>query len=263
MFINAVLFGVEENTRRLMNYQQQDEPKKQPNYKLYAISGAIAGFAQSFLLSPIELIKIRMQLPNTVYTNTFTCARNLLLSKHGGSLSQLMRGTCLTVLRDVPAVTVYFISFEYLCNMHSMHRDQLSVFNLMLAGGTAGCLSWLFTYPIDVIKTRYQAADAGKYASMGDCLRSTMKSEGWGGFWRGLAPTLIRAFPNSAATFAVVNLFYRLSTDLSILRRPSRCLSSPFAASASFNDLNEIEMHSFQRYIYSDAIIDLNQIKCK
>ena len=189
MFINAILFGVEENTRKFLHSNDADK-KHAPlpcNYMLFGISGAIAGFTQSILLSPIELVKIKMQLPSSPYVSTRACALELLKDR------RIMRGTGLTIARDVPAITIYFLSFEYLCNRFSQgagSRDSLGVLDLMMAGGTAGCLSWLFTYPIDVVKTRFQA-DTG-YRGALDCFRSTLGSEGYMGFWRGLTPTLIR-----------------------------------------------------------------------
>ena len=140
MFINAILFGVEENVRSRLNLKQLDreEPRcTKGNYKLFAISGAIAGLTQSFLLSPVELVKIKMQIPNCAYLNTWHCAKDLLTNKHYGYLT---RGMFLTIFRDVPAVSSYFIGFEFICNSFTKPRENLTIVNLLLAGGFAGCL---------------------------------------------------------------------------------------------------------------------------
>jgi solute carrier family 25 carnitine/acylcarnitine transporter 20/29 len=213
MAINAILFGVEEKVRHTLSppplsSTTSSKTKKQPcieYYKLYAMSGAVAGFTQAFLLSPLELIKIKMQLPNSGYLNTWHCAHDLFTRR---GYKFLTRGTMLTILRDVPAVSAYFVSFELACNSFSACRDNLAIFNLLVAGGVAGCVSWIVTYPIDVIKTRYQADTA--YLGMRDCFRKTLRYEGYMGFWRGVAPTLLRAFPNNAAIFATVTLFNRI-----------------------------------------------------
>lgn len=198
MFINSILFGVEKNVRRSLtskeastNSVKQDGWPSAEQYKLYGLSGALAGFIQSFLLSPIELIKIRMQLPNSSYSSTWHCVRELASTERYGA--HLARGTLLTIIRDVPAVTTYFVGFEYACALaKSYHPNskQLSFCQLLAAGGFAGCLSWMVTYPIDVVKTRYQADES--YKSMWQCVRRTLYTEGFLGFWRGLTPTLIR-----------------------------------------------------------------------
>jgi hypothetical protein len=96
MFINAVLFGVEENVRNTLhlgeqktNYSINPTYKNFEYYKLYAISGAIAGFSQAILLSPVELVKIRMQIPSSTYSSSWSCAKDIL-SQTG--FKGLMRG---------------------------------------------------------------------------------------------------------------------------------------------------------------------------
>ncbi|KAF3357662.1 hypothetical protein VdG1_05765 [Verticillium dahliae VDG1] len=51
---------------------------------------------------------------------------------------------------------------------------------------------------------------AQRYATMRDCFAQTYRAEGLRGFWKGIAPTLLRAMPVSAATFATVELTMRL-----------------------------------------------------
>ncbi len=190
MFVNAVLFGVEEKVRNSLTLKYQNKDNKKPGleyYKTFAISGAIAGFTQSLILSPIELVKIKMQLPNCQYASTWHCAQDLFSRK---GFKYLTRGTSLTIIREVPAISSYFVGFELICNSLGSCRDSLTIFNLLMAGGFAGCLSWIMTYPIDVVKTRYQADSS--YTNVKDCVRKTLRSEGQMVFWRGLAPTLLR-----------------------------------------------------------------------
>jgi hypothetical protein len=100
MFINALLFGVEQNVRQ--NLRIDDSSMKNsfsPQYHLYAISGSIAGFTQAFLLSPVELVKIKMQITQSPHVSTWQCARDIVANKRGFRL--LARGTWLTVLRGI------------------------------------------------------------------------------------------------------------------------------------------------------------------
>jgi len=41
-----------------------------------------------------------------------------------------------------------------------------------MAGGTAGCLSWLVSYPMDVIKTYIQVSGEKKAPTIRDVIRS-------------------------------------------------------------------------------------------
>ena len=47
-----------------------------------------------------------------------------------------------------------------------MFRGKLSVGNTLFAGGMAGICNWLVAIPADVVKSRLQAAPAGKYTGI-------------------------------------------------------------------------------------------------
>ena len=108
-------------------------------------------------------------------------------------------------------------------------RSDVEAYKLAFYGGLAGEALWLSSYPLDVIKSKMQtdglgfipATTAGpstegkaaslqdqclakqKYATTRACIARTWQQEGVVGFWRGIGPTLARAMPVSAATFAV------------------------------------------------------------
>jgi len=80
---------------------------------------------------------------------------------------------------------------------------------LLLAGGVAGVAGWITTFPFDLVKTRVQATPAshvkrGFFHGGGLTISTIVQSwrnEGIRVFWRGLAPTLIRAIPVNMVTF--------------------------------------------------------------
>ena len=121
------------------------------------LSGFISGLFAGPLITPIDKLKINKQLGNSSNTNLF-------------------RGTTITSVRESFGTGIYFSSYNYLKNMNLIKGDL----NILLAGGNAGLLSWLLTYPIDVIKTRIQtgqekyiknAFNKGKlYNGLGICL---------------------------------------------------------------------------------------------
>jgi solute carrier family 25 carnitine/acylcarnitine transporter 20/29 len=94
----------------------------------------------------------------------------------------------------------------------SIHH--LGVLYLLLAGGLAGSLSWLATFPVDVIKSRFQAEINGKYSGLIDCVRQTYNAHGIRAFFRGLTTSLVRGFPVNAATLATVTMILRNVRDL-------------------------------------------------
>ncbi|KAK0169171.1 hypothetical protein PV327_011734 [Microctonus hyperodae] len=81
---------------------------------------------------------------------------------------------------------------------------------MLMAGGLSGIVSWVFTYPIDVIKSRLQADKNSRYVGAIDCLKKSLNEEGVRCLFKGLNSTILRAFPTNAATFTVVNWTIRL-----------------------------------------------------
>lgn len=72
--------------------------------------------------------------------------------------------------------------------------------------------SWTLTYPIDVIKSRMQVdgVSFSRYKNSYDCLKQTITSGGVPSLFRGITPTMMRAFPVNAVTFAVVTWTMRI-----------------------------------------------------
>ena len=131
------------------------------------------------------------------------------LSAHEGVLRGLYRGTAVTYLREAQAYGVWFLAFEYLMNAdakrNGVKREEISTPKVALYGGLAGEALWISSYPFDVVKSKMQSDGFGaeqKYRSMRDCFGKTWRAEGLGGFWKGIGPTLLRAMPVSAGTFA-------------------------------------------------------------
>lgn len=72
-----------------------------------------------------------------------------------------------------------------------------------LAGGFSGSCSWLFSYPIDYIKTVIQSQQIEniQYKSAIDCAKKKYKEEGIRTFFKGLGVTMMRSFPVNGVGF--------------------------------------------------------------
>ena len=116
----------------------------------------------------------------------------------------------MTIIREAQAYGIWFLTFEYLMNAdakrNQVRRNEISSLKVAAYGGLAGEALWLASYPLDVIKSKMQSDGFGKemrYRGMVDCFRQTWRTEGARGFSKGIGPTLLRAMPVSAGTFAV------------------------------------------------------------
>ncbi|CAK7271711.1 carrier protein ymc1 [Sporothrix epigloea] len=191
------------------------------SYGQYYAAGAYAGVTNSVLSGPIEHVRIRLQtqphsLAERLYKGPLDCVRQLV-SQGGGVARGLYRGQVVTVWREAQAYGVWFTSFEYLMNAdaarNKIDRKLVPAYKVAFYGGLAGEALWLASYPFDVIKSKMQT-DAlrpaeQRYKNLRDCVAQTFRAEGARGFWRGLGPTLLRAMPVSAGTFAVVEYTMR------------------------------------------------------
>lgn len=102
------------------------------------MSGALTGITTSPLISTMELYRIRRQ--------TFINSKNFKLNL----------GLGCTLLREIPAVSIYFGVYKYTREKLKTHDFY---FRSFVSGSLAGATSWLFNYPTDVIKTRIQSGE--------------------------------------------------------------------------------------------------------
>ena len=76
----------------------------------------------------------------------------------------------------------------------------------LVGGGIAGVLTWASSYPLDVVMSRMQAHAAlsrhgGTFRPLRWHFCEILRESGPLGFFRGLGPCLLRAFPVNAVIF--------------------------------------------------------------
>ncbi|KAI3455424.1 hypothetical protein Pfo_012087 [Paulownia fortunei] len=210
-FQNAIAFQTYAVLSRAFDTNPTaDDP---PSYKGVALGGIGTGAIQSLVLSPVELVKIRLQLQRKTndkanqsasHKGPVDVARSIFRAE---GWRGTYRGLGITVLRDAPAHGVYFWTYEYMREqLHPGCRKngQETFRTMLLAGGLAGVASWICCYPLDVLKTRIQAqshSSLSKYSGIVDCFRRSVKQEGYSVLWRGLGTAVARAFVVNGAVF--------------------------------------------------------------
>ncbi|XP_061397073.1 solute carrier family 25 member 45-like [Musca vetustissima] len=217
--INSILFGVYGNhLRQLRRVCHSDYQREQLEYKNMFIAGSIAGFVQSFVACPIELIKIRLQTHH--YYNKYIYGHRMTpfwmfkrIVKNDG-FSGLFRGLVPMMCRDVFPYGIYMLAYRYTTTyldqtefvqarrrLRSEDDTQVDFVVTTLAGAWAGILSWVCVIPFDVVKTIMQAEENRQYRSIWHCLNKNFKRYGWRSLFRGSWMLVVRAIPFNAATF--------------------------------------------------------------
>lgn len=115
----------------------------------------------------------------------------------------LYKGAGLTLLRDGPGSMAYYGAYELLkVKLAGVEKRQLTPFEIIMAGGCAGCANWIVAVPPDVLKSRFQTAPAGTYpGGVKQVVQELLQKEGVRSLYKGLGPAMLRAFPANAACF--------------------------------------------------------------
>lgn len=194
-------------------FMKKNERKNIQNLTLSQnmLSGFFAGFCNSFLISPIELIRIKLQTQGSVlrYNGTVDCATQIY--KFDG-LRGIYQGFCSSLLRECPAYAIYFGLYETLAMKHSarnsIRKENMPLKFTLLYGGISGIALWLFTFPFDVVKSRIQADNPAKrkYKNILSTFALIYKDSGVSGFFKGIAPCLMRAPLGNGLTFLTFEL---------------------------------------------------------
>eukprot|EP00985_Skeletonema_marinoi_P022960 scaffold14929_cov154-Skeletonema_marinoi.AAC.2 len=183
------------------------------------IGGTIGGIFQSFVMSPIELIKVSQQVVGTSVSKAATSVVSGLLPSSNNSKSSAWRGLGATLLRDGIPHGVWFVSYEFAkveltkmrngSNNNVMEGDDDSTTTTqdeiaipMLSGAFAATTAWGVGYPFDLIKTRIQAGKSvGIVSTARDIVKESKDGRACYGLYRGFGLKLLRSIPASAIGF--------------------------------------------------------------
>jgi ornithine carrier protein len=180
--------------------------------------GATAGAFASFLLTPIELVKCKMQVPLEPSGATAKPPGPLKIIAsvylHQG-LRGYWHGQLGTLIRETGGSAAWFganegtkILFRKFGPSSRLHRDEsLPIWQQMTAGAFAGMSYNFVFYPADTIKSQMQTEDVSKMTggrrSFGAVGKALWRQHGIRGFYRGCGITVARAAPSSAFIFTI------------------------------------------------------------
>jgi len=199
--IKSVAFSVNAIGLKLL---QQMSPTLTETSTLL-LAACFSGFITSFLVNPIERIKVMMQTHSKGnegdgYGNEIKCIQVIL--KNEGLFGLLGRGLTTTLAREVPSYGVYFFVYGFLSRLPL--SQSIGALAPLVNGALSGMASWLPVYPVDVVKTLLQNTDGitENVSSIG-LVKELYAEVGIGAFFDGLTPTLLKAAVQHAVTFFV------------------------------------------------------------
>ncbi|XP_029421870.1 solute carrier family 25 member 39 isoform X3 [Nannospalax galili] len=189
------------------------------------VAGALARMGTVTVISPLELVRTKLQAQHVSYRELATCVQ---ASVAQGGWRSLWLGWGPTALRDVPFSALYWFNYELVKSWLNGLRpkDQTSVGVSFVAGGISGTVAATLTLPFDVVKTQRQVALGGVEAvrvkpprvdSTWLLLQRIRAESGTKGLFAGFLPRIIKAAPSCAIMISTYELgksfFQRLNQE--------------------------------------------------
>ena len=180
------------------------------DYRVIFFSGLFTGYLNSFVCTPMELLKIQkqIQVKNAKDVSYLSIINEI---KASSGWSGLMKGLYLTNFRDSIGCASQFLAFKWVLDVFT-GEDQttkLKNWQFLLAGGFAGICGWFSCYPFDTIKSKYQSEKMEQRISFRfsskskTIIREIYQVSGIRGFYAGFLSILPRAFFSNAAKFYI------------------------------------------------------------
>ncbi|RPB02374.1 mitochondrial carrier [Choiromyces venosus 120613-1] len=197
--------------------------------KRVVIAGAFAGLVSRFVIAPLDVIKIRLQLqPIPTFTPTLptTASSTLTAVPPPPPLYRGILPTLIRILREetitglwkgnIPAELLYitygaaqFLTYRHLTTaldssafpFHNTLHPSLKYF---ISGGLAGAAATTVSYPFDLLRTRFAAQANGDrriYTSILHSIGQIRHSEGYAGFFRGWGAGVTQIVPYMGLVF--------------------------------------------------------------
>lgn len=188
-------------------------------------AGATAGLISRFVVAPLDVVKIRLQLQthslsdplsqrdlrgSPIYKGTLPTLRHIW--RHEG-ITGLWKGNVPAELMYVSYAAVQFTTYRSVTlamNRIFGERTVPKSVESFVAGAGAGATATMATYPLDLLRTRFAAQGNDRvYTSLRRAVLDIHRDEGFKGFFRGLGPGLIQIVP-------FMGLFFMLYEGLRI-----------------------------------------------
>lgn len=166
--------------------------------------GAVAGTVARLVVAPLDVLKIRFQIQSHThglyrYTTMTSALRTIVATE--GPLA-LWKGNIPALLMVTPYVSLQMATFYQL--KQSQYISLPDPYASLVLGAVSASVATLFTYPLDLLRTRFAAqSEPKRYPTIRHALRAMYHQNGLRAFYAGLQPTLIEIIPYIATHFAL------------------------------------------------------------
>ncbi|CAO2617584.1 Probable mitochondrial glutathione transporter SLC25A40 [Lemmus lemmus] len=184
------------------------------------VAGIVARFGAVTVISPLELIRTKMQSKKFSYKELHRFV-SMKVSEDGWI--SLWKGWAPTILRDVPFSAMYWYNYEilkkWLCEKSGLYEPTFMI--NFASGALSGSFAAVATLPFDVVKTQKQTQlwtySGGRvpvplHLSTWAIMKNIVSENGFSGLFTGMIPRLIKIAPACAimiSTYEFGKAFFR------------------------------------------------------
>ncbi|CAA2979473.1 mitoferrin-like [Olea europaea subsp. europaea] len=199
---HAVYFSIYETCKKFLSAGNPN------NSMAHAASGVFATVASDAVLTPMDVVKQRLQLKGSPYKGIVDCMKRVAVEEGIGAFYASYRTT---VVMNAPFTAVHFATYEAakraLMEVSPESGGDGDVDETLLvhatAGAASGALAAAVTTPLDVVKTQLQCqgvcgVDRFSSSSISDVIKTILKKDGYGGLIRGWIPRMLFHAPAAA-----------------------------------------------------------------
>lgn len=197
------------------------------------LCGAMAGITSVTFTYPLDIVRTRLSIQSASFASLskHEAGKKLpgmwetmaTMYKTEGGFSALYRGIVPTVAGVAPYVGLNFMIYESVRNYFTVEGQQNpSAAGKLAAGAISGALAQTCTYPLDVLRRRFQINTMSgmgyKYKGVFDAIRVIVAQEGVKGLYKGIAPNLLKVAPSMASSW----LSFELTRDFFLQLDPEK-----------------------------------------
>ncbi|KAI1266812.1 mitochondrial thiamine pyrophosphate carrier 1 [Xylariaceae sp. FL1019] len=183
------------------------------------VAGGSAGLISRFVIAPLDVVKIRLQLQShslsdplshaniegsPIYKGTIRTLRHIVENE---GIRGLWKGNVPAELMYVSYAAIQFTAYRsttLLLHRISGENRLPKATESFISGATAGAMATATTYPLDLLRTRFAAQGNDRvYTSLYRAISDIRRDEGARGFFRGLSPGLAQIVPFMGIFFAM------------------------------------------------------------
>ncbi|XP_034937103.1 mitoferrin-2 isoform X2 [Chelonus insularis] len=176
----------------------------QVNHLVYGAAGCVATLLHDGVMNPAEVVKQRLQMYNSPYTNVLNCIHHIYKTE---GVFAFYRSYTTQLAMNVPFQSIHFIAYEF--GQTVLNPDhQYNPTAHMVAGGMAGAVAAAVTTPLDVCKTVLNTQQGGvQIQGMVHAFKTVYRFAGIQGYFRGLNARIIYQMPATAICWSTYEFF--------------------------------------------------------